>query len=112
MKSPAYSQFFEASAIVNGTKRRGALVFLQSDSEAGHIQYTANVTFIPYETKDDFRVAYDGLLTKILYEGKGRRSKKRESEFLKNLHKVIDELCKTTDSHIFWDKALNEARFA
>ena len=36
-----YEQYFEADLMANGVLRRGALVMLIADSEAGHIRYEA-----------------------------------------------------------------------
>ena len=40
-----YEQYFGADLMANGVPRRGALVMLIADSEAGHIRYEAAVTF-------------------------------------------------------------------
>lgn len=40
-----YQRFFEAELEHNGVKRRGASVWLVSNSDAGHIKYTAAVAF-------------------------------------------------------------------
>ena len=77
-----YEQYFAAEAEANGRARHAALVMLISDSEAGQIRYEAAVTFFPHDTEDDFGVSYDAYYTKTLFEGKGRRSKKREAKLL------------------------------
>ncbi|MCQ2190115.1 MAG: hypothetical protein MJY63_00545 [Paludibacteraceae bacterium] len=105
-----YQRYFEADLEYKGSKRRGASVTLMSDSEAGHIKYTAAVTFMPYENPQDFRVPYDAYFSKTLYEASGRRSKKKEQAFLDSLPQIIDELAETAGGKIFWDKPLTEAR--
>ena len=51
-----YSQYFKAEAIFSGVERRGALVMLISDSEAGMISYKAAVSFFPHRDAEDFAV--------------------------------------------------------
>ena len=79
-----YEQYFSAKAEYNSVPRHGALVMLIADSEAGNIRYEAAVSFFPHNNEEDFAVSYDAYFSKVLYEAKGRRSKKRE-EALKNL---------------------------
>ena len=59
-----YEQYFEAEAMANGVKRRGAKVLLISDSEAGEIRYEAAVSFFPHADEEDFAVSYDAYFTK------------------------------------------------
>ena len=105
-----YEQYFKADMKANGVKRRGALVMLISDSEAGQIRYEAAVTFFPHKNEEDYAVSYDAYFNKVLYEAKGRRSKKREKELLLGLHDEIDALAKENGGKVFWDKPLREAR--
>ncbi len=109
-----YEQYFEAVATVNGVRRRGAKVLLISDSDAGNIRYEAAVSFFPHADDEDFAVSYDAYFTKELYSGKGRRSKKREKEFLEpeKFRKVIDDLAKEIDGKVCWEKPLREARYS
>ena len=105
-----YEQYFEAEASFQGVERKGALVFLISDSENGEITYTAAVTFFPHRDEEDYGVSYDAYFEKILYSGKGRRSKKREAAYLEELSSIIDELSKENHAKVFWEKPLREAR--
>ncbi|MBQ1477996.1 MAG: hypothetical protein IIZ33_07600 [Erysipelotrichaceae bacterium] len=105
-----YEQYFEAEASFQGVERKGALVFLISDSENGEITYTAAVTFFPHRDEEDYGVSYDAYFEKILYSGKGRRSKKREAAYLEELPSIIDELSKENHAKVFWEKPLREAR--
>ena len=57
-----YSQYFKARATFSGVERRGALVLLISDSEAGTISYKAAVSFFPHRDPEDFSVSYDAYL--------------------------------------------------
>lgn len=105
-----YQRYYEANLEINGSVRRGASVMLISDSEAGKIKYTAAVTFMPYENPQDFRVPYDAYYSKILYEGTGRRAKKKEQAYIEKLQEMIDELAESVNGKIFWDKPLTQAR--
>ena len=105
-----YEQYFKADASFSGGQRNGALVMLISDSEAGNIIYKAAVTFFPHKDEEDYAVSYDAYFEKELYNGKGRRSKKKEAEYLEQLHETIDELAKENDATVFWDQPLQEER--
>ena len=102
-----YKRYFHARGSFNGVERRGAAVFLISDSEGGRIKYEAAVAFFPHGDEEDFRISYDAYFSKVLYEGAGRRSKKREEAFLSDLQQTVDEMIKGTGAEIFWDKAMN-----
>ena len=78
-----YEQYFKAEGMFSGVERKGALVMLISDSEAGNISYKAAVTFFPHRYEEDYGVSYDAYFEKELYNAAGRRSKKREEEFLR-----------------------------
>ena len=105
-----YEQYFEAELTANGVPRHGALVMLVSDSEAGQIRYEAAVTFFPHNDEEDYAVSYDAYYSKALFEGKGRRSKKREKTFMEGLRQHIDELAEENGGKVFWDRSLREAR--
>ena len=110
MTIDVYSQYFSAECEYGGVRRRAALVTLTSDSEQGHITYTAGVTFFPHVDDEDFAVSYDAMQSQVLYEGKGRRSKKKEESFMESLHPVIDSLADKLGAKVFWDKALGPER--
>ena len=105
-----YEQYFAAEAAANGVKRRAALVMLTSDSEAGNIKYEAAVTFFPHRDEEDYAVSYDAYFSRVLYESRGRRSKKREVGLMLEFQSVIDELASEAGGKVFWDKPLREAR--
>lgn len=107
MEINVYQRFFEAELEYNGVKRRAASVLLISDSEAGNIKYTAAVAFMPHEDSEDFRVPYDAYFTKVIYEDRGRRSKKKEKQFIENLVQYIDDLATEVDGVVFWNKPLS-----
>lgn len=110
MEINVYQRFFEAALEYNGMKRRAASVLLISESEAGNIKYTVAVAFMPYEDEEDFRVPFDAYFTKTIYEDRGRRSKKKEKQFIEDLPQYIDELATEVDGKIFWDKPLSDER--
>ena len=106
-----YSQYFGASCVYNGVERRAVLVRLTSDSEAGQIRYTAGLSFFPHRDEEDYAVSYDAAAEKTLYEGKGRRSKKREAALLdKDLRPALDELAASLEGVIDWDSPLRDPR--
>ena len=106
-----YSRYFSAECEYGGVRRRAALVTLCSDSEQGHITYSASVTFFPHVDDEDFAVSYDAARTQVLYEGKGRRSKKREqTKFMPSLHEHANELAASLNGTIDWECPLTEAR--
>ena len=105
-----YEQYFKAQGIFNGVERKGALVMLVSDSEAGQIRYTAAVSFFPHRDEEDFAVSYDAFFEKSLYEGKGRRSKKKEQVFLESFRDTIDAVAAEVGGMVMWDEPLRDAR--
>lgn len=106
-----YEQYFEAKLTFNGVQRHAALVMLVSDSEAGNIKYEAAVTFFPHNDEEDYAVSYDAYFSKILYEGKGRRSKKREKLLIDSLWDSIERLSNQAGGSVFRDKPLCDAKF-
>ena len=111
MEINVYEQYFEAEAVFEGVLRKAALVSLQSNSQAGFITYKATVTFFPHRDEEDYAVSYDAYFEKVLYEGKGRRSKKKEEIFLKEFRDRIDEIV-PEDAKVFWDRPLRDAGYA
>ena len=87
-----YERYYAAEAEFNGVPRRGALVMLIATSEEGNIRYEAAVTFFPHRDEEDYAVSYDAYFSKVVYEAKGRRSKKREEALLQEFQQHIDEL--------------------
>lgn len=106
-----YSQYFEAEMTFGGVERKAALVTLTAESEAGNIRYTAGVTFFPHKDEEDYEVSYDAYFEKVLFGGKGRRSKKKDEAFLNEIRDVINELTKDANGKVFWDKPLRDARY-
>ena len=87
-----YSQYFPAQACFSGMERRGALVLLISDSEAGMISYKAAVSFFPHRNAEDFGVSYDAYFD------------------LESLRSEIDAIAAEHDAVVDWEHPLNEAR--
>ncbi|MBQ9719677.1 MAG: hypothetical protein IJV64_03175 [Oscillospiraceae bacterium] len=106
-----YDQYFSAQCVYNGVERRGARVLLTAASEEGMIRYETSVAFFPHTDDEDFAVSYDACASKELYSAKGRRSKKREAEFLAGICNHADELAQSLGGTIDWDKPLREARY-
>ncbi len=105
-----YERYYAAEAEFNGVPRHGALVMLVADSEAGNIRYEAAVSFFPHNDEEDYAVSYDAYLSKVLYEAKGRRSKKREQALMETFESEIDQLAETIGGKVLWDQPLQEAR--
>ncbi|MBQ2304543.1 MAG: hypothetical protein II181_00435, partial [Firmicutes bacterium] len=99
-----------ADAVFNGVKRNGALVMLISDSEAGNISYKAAVTFFPHNDDEDFGVSYDAYFEEELLSAKGRRSKKKEEAYLKDLREIIDRISNEQNAKVLWDEPLRDER--
>ena len=110
MVTNVYSQYFQADATFSGVERRGALVLLVSDSEAGMISYKVAVSFFPHKDPEDFAVSYDAYFEKEVFNAPGRRSKKREAAFMESLRNEIDAISAEHDATVDWDHLLNEAR--
>ena len=111
MTIDVYRRYFEAECTFEGVPRRAALVTLTSDSEAGHIRYTAAATFFPHRDPEDFAVSYDAVAKTVLYAGRGRRSKKYEAVLMEILQDELDKGAEELDAKIFWDRPLGEAQF-
>lgn len=105
-----YEQYFFAEAEFNGVPRYGAKVMLVATSEEGNIRYEAAVTFFPHRDEEDFAVSYDAYFSRVLYEAKGRRSKKREEALLETFPAEIDQLADTIGGKVLWEQPLREAR--
>ena len=105
-----YEQYFAAEGTFGGVTRRGALVMLTADSSAGNIRYDAAVTFFPHRDEEDYAVSYDAYFSETLYEAPGRRSKKREKQFLEDFRAHIDALAEAHGAAVCWDRPLTEPR--
>ena len=110
MEINVYSQYFAAEGCFSGVERRGALVLLISDSEAGMISYRVAVSFFPHRDEEDFAVSYDAYFEKEIYRAAGRRSRKREAALMASLQEEINELAEANNASVDWSSPLGEAR--
>ena len=105
-----YEQYFSADLLFNGVQRHAVKVMLICTSEAGNVQYEAAVSFFPHNDEEDYAVSYDAYFNKVLYEGKGRRSKKREQQLLAEFRDHIDHLSQEAGGEVLWGQPLREAK--
>ena len=106
-----YSQYFEADCVFSGVPRKAAVVRLTSTYEDGNISYACSVSFFPYRDPEDFAVSYDAYAEETVYDAPGRRSRKRESELMKDLQSRVDGLAAGLGGTVYWDKPIREAVF-
>ena len=106
-----YKQYFSAACVFNGVERRGAVVWLNAESDSGMIRYEVGVSFFPHRDAEDFGISYDACAQKELLRTKGRRSKKRDAQYLAQLREAAEELAASLDGTIYWDKPLGEAQY-
>ncbi|MBQ3394591.1 MAG: hypothetical protein IJG64_05495 [Oscillospiraceae bacterium] len=106
-----YSQYFEADCTYNGVERHRAAIRLTATSEEGSIAYEVGVSFFPHNDPEDFAVSYDARSQKCIYSAKGRRSRKKEENFMLSLRQEADLLADELGGKIFWDAPLIEARW-
>ena len=106
-----YKQYFSAECTFNGVERRGAVVWLNAESDCGIIRYEVGVSFFPHRDDEDFAISYDACAAKELLRTKGRRSKKRDEQYLSQVQSAADEIAVSLNGTIHWDKPLREAVF-
>ena len=106
-----YKQYFEADCVYNEVPRKGVVVTLTATSDCGQIKYEVGISFFPHRDEEDYGISYDAYASKVIYEAKGRRSKKREAEFLPKMQEYADSLALNMKGTIFWDKPLREAMY-
>ncbi len=107
-----YEQYFSAHCEYNGVPRRGALVKLTAESDAGRIRYYFSVSFFPHRDAEDYAVSYDACAEETVYAAPGRRSRKREEALLPALRERIDALSASLGGRMDWETPLREARRA
>ena len=106
-----YKQYFSAECEYNGRPRHAVQVILCALSEGGNIRYEVRVSFFPHDDPEDFAVSYDAEASEVIYEAKGRRSKKREHTYLEEVRNAADRLAEALGGVICWDKPLIEAHY-
>ena len=107
-----YKQYFSGECKYNGRDRHGVQVLFIAESDSGMITYSVSVSFFPHDDEENYAVSYDAEKSVNVYQGKGRRSKKREQELMKELHETADSLAKELGGKICWDKPLRDAETA
>ena len=106
-----YKQYFSAECTFNGVERLGVAVWLTAESDSGVIRYEVGVSFFPHRDPEDFAVSYDACALKEVLRTQGRRSKKRDAQYLAQVRTVADELAVSLNGTILWDKPLREAQY-
>lgn len=106
-----YKQYFWAQCIFQGVERKAVMVCLTATSDNGIITYEVGVSFFPHKDEEDFAISYDAYGSRVIFHAKGRRSKKREEQFLAQVQSVADEIARQMQGVIFWDKPIMEAIF-
>ena len=107
MSIDIYKQYFSASCTYNDVERHGVVVWLNAESEGGTIRYEVGVSFFPHVDEEDFAISYDACDLRELISTKGRRSKKRDEQCLAQVQAVANELARSFNGIIYWDKPLN-----
>ncbi len=107
-----FACYYEAFATVNDRDRHAAVVKLTATSDAGQITYEYSVSFFPHDDPEDFAISYDACESEVVFQGKGRRTKKRDAEYLGEavLREHADALAERLQGTIEWDKPLIEPR--
>ena len=60
--------------------------------------------------EEDFAVSCDAYFEEELYSGKGRRSKKKEAEYMEGLRETIDRIAAANNASVIWNDPLREER--
>jgi len=95
---------------IKRVERHGVSVMLIATSEEGQIRYEVAVSFFPHVSDEDYAISYDAYFSKVLFDAKGRRSKKREQQLMETMQQEADSLAKEANGKIYWDRPLIEAR--
>ena len=106
-----YKQYFSAECTFAGVECHGAVVWLNAESDSGMIKYEVGVTFFPHADEEDYAVSYDACVLKELLYTKGRRTKKRDEQYLAQVQSAADEIAVSLNGTIHWDKPLRDAQY-
>ena len=106
-----YRQYFFANCTFNGVERCAVAVWLTAESDCGTIRYEAGVSFFPHRDPADFAVSYDACALKELVRTNGRRSKKRDAQYMAQLREAADVLAESLHAVIHWEQPLREAEY-
>ena len=105
-----YEQYFAAECTFSDVPRHAAVIKLTATSDAGTITYEVGVSFFPHNDPEDFGISYDAYGSEVLFSDRGRRSAKRDEQYLQEVQKTADRIAGRLNGTIFWDRPLIEAR--
>lgn len=105
-----YSRYYAGDCLCHDRRYCGVMVNLEYSWEPGYSSYSVHTVFFPHEDEEDYRIAYDCEASRILLEGKGRRTRKKEPALLEEMVRTADMLADELGGKIFWDQPLREAR--
>ncbi len=103
-----YSAYMRADAKVHDMQRNACLVSIICESAKGYVSYLERINFIPFEDEEDFRDTYDAQAERILFEGKGRRSRLKDESALAKIKVIGDELAAPFNGKIYWEQFIRE----
>ena len=106
-----YKQYFSAECTFGGITRHGAVVWLTAESDSGMIRYEVGVTFFPHTDEEDFAVSYDACAQKELFCAKGRRSKKKDEQYLAQVRTTVEEIAAALNGTVHWEQPLGDAQY-
>lgn len=104
-----YKQYFNGECVYNEVERKGVVVTLTATSGCGNIMYEVGISFFPHRDEEDFAVSYDAYASKVIFDEKGRRSKKRDAQMLEQVKDAASALAEEMNGIIYWDKSLRDA---
>ena len=104
-----YQQYFDGECVYNEVERKAVTVTLTATSDSGNLMYEVGISFFPHRDEEDFAISYDAYASKVIFNEKGRRSKKRDAQMLEQVKDVADALAEEMKGVIYWDKPLRDA---
>lgn len=104
-----YKQYFNGECVYNEVERKGVVVTLTATSDCGNIMYEVGISFFPHRDEEDFGISYDAYASKVIFNEKGRRSKKRDAQMLEQVREVASALADELGGTIDWEKPLRDA---
>ena len=104
-----YKQYLSAECVFNEVERKAVVVTLTATSDSGNSMYEVGISFFPHRDEEDFGISYDAYASKVIFNEKGRRSKKRDAQMLEMVKETASALAEEMSGVIYWDKPLREA---
>ena len=104
-----YQQYFNGECVYNEVERKAVTVTLTATSDSGNLMYEVGISFFPHRDEEDFAISYDAYASKVIFNEKGRRSKKRDAQMLEQVKDVASALAEEMNGIIYWDKPLRDA---